>query len=230
MLTIFDKILILARQLFPTGRAFNVHYKSVIEGLEKAFASSEERLYNDSVSILDSSLPDNENFTADDATAWEARLGLITNTAVYLEDRKSAILRKLQFPGTAKARLSQTWFQSQLQAAGFDVYVYENLDNASPFFVSGASSILSNVEYGQRNYGQARYGGFYNNKLVNHLPEGADDNFNAGGTFKTSLIIGGPTLGSFANVNIDRKEEFRQLILRLKPGTYVAYLFINYNY
>jgi hypothetical protein len=229
-MSIADILLKISRQLFPTGRAFKMPFYGFFEGLEKGLIRSEERLYNDSVSILDSSLPDNSNFGTDDASAWEARLGMIDGTGIDLPDRMLAITRKLQFPGQAKARLSVTWFRSQLQAAGFNVYVYENLDNASPYSIYGDVGELNYIEFGEYEFHETEFGQDYNNKIVNYIEEGADNNFDDGGTFRTSLIIGGPTVGSFGTVNVNRKEEFRQLILKLKGTQYIVYLFINYNY
>lgn len=230
MSDIYDKIIKLSRQLLPSGRAFKMPIGGYFEGVIKGLSLSEERFYNDAESILDSQLPDNENFTADDATDWNVRLGMIVNPDVDLEDRKLAILRKLQFPGQAKARMSVTWLQSQIQAAGFDVYVYENLNNASPESIYGDVGQFNYVEFSEYEFGETEFGKYYNNKIVNHIEEGADNSFDDGGTFRTSLIFGGPTTGTFATVNVNRKDEFRQLILRLKGTQYIGYLFINYNY
>lgn len=229
-ITVFDQIVKLSKQLFPRGRVFRMPTGRYFEGLVRGLAESERRYHDDSVSVLNSVLPDNEFFTADDATDWERRLGMIVSENVDLELRKLAILRKLQFPGQAKARQSQVWFQGQLQAAGFNVYVYENLTNESPYDVSGDPSILSDIEYGMVDYGEEEYGSYFNNKIVNFIHEGFDDHFNEGGSYRASMIIGGSVLGSFAEVSTDRKDEFRQLILRLKPSQFVIYLFVNYNY
>jgi len=50
------------------------------------------------------------------------------------------------------------------------------------------------------------------------------------GVFLTRILfVGGVTVGSFANVPLARKNEFRQLILKSKPLHAVGYLFINYT-
>lgn len=226
---VFAKIFKAVKSLFPTGRAFFVPLGGIKEGLLLGISEPLNTAYGDSTNIMDVILPDNDNFTEDDATDWERRYGLISNPDVPLEDRKQAIIRKMAFPGQAKARQSLTYFQAQLQAAGFNVYVYENLTNFSPESVAG-SSILSDIEYGDVEYGEEDYGVYYNNKIVNYIQEGKDDHFNEGGSFRASLIIGGSILGTYANVNVDRKDEFRQLILNLKAGQYVVYLLINYTY
>lgn len=229
-MTVSERLFKLYKQLFPTGRAWWMPVFGIFEALIIGLVPSQKRLYDDSVSVLDSILPDNDNFTEDDATDWERRLGMVQNPDVPLEDRKQAIIRKLQFPGQAKARMSTTYMQYQLQLAGFDVYVYENLTNQSPLDWSGDPDIIENIEYGEAEYNDVEYGGDYNNKLVNHIEEGLDNRFNDGGTFRTALFIGGPTVGSYATVNEDRKTEFRQLLLKLKGNTTILYLFINYGY
>lgn len=226
---VFDRILKLYKQLFPTGRAWWMPVRGLFEGLTIGLSSSGERFYNDSTSLLDSLLPDNDNFTADDATDWERRLGMITNENVDLVDRKLAIMRKMQFPGQARARMAALYIQGQLQAAGFNVWVHENLTNYPPSSVAGAS-ILSDIEYGEVNYGEMDFGSYYNNKLVNHIDEGKDDFFDEGGSFRASMIIGGQVLGTWADVSVDRKDEFRQLVLKKKPTQFVIYLLVNYNY
>ncbi len=121
-----EKIKKLGKTLYPTGRAFKIPFEGVFDKLNSALSESETRAFDDAVSILDSALPDNDNFTTGDATDWERRLGLITNPAVPLSDRKLAIIRKIRHPGNIPARQNFLYLQGQLQDAGFDVFVFEN--------------------------------------------------------------------------------------------------------
>src|SRR5690606_32537660 len=113
------------------------------------------RAYADALKIQDAQLPDNDGFTADDATDWERRLGMIYSPLVPLADRKLAILRKMNHPGTIKARQNWLYVEGQLRAAGFDVYVHENrfddgmggYDTKTPVELSGGSA--SAAQYGQ---------------------------------------------------------------------------------
>src|SRR5688572_21021930 len=125
-MSVLNKIQSLSKQLLPTGRAFKVPKDSYFQKLIDGLAESEQRAYDDALSILNSAIPDNDNFTADDATDWERRLGLITGDGVSLADRKLAILRKYNHPGEIKARQHYLFLQKQLRDAGFDVYVHEN--------------------------------------------------------------------------------------------------------
>jgi len=229
-----DRILKLSRQLYPTGRAFRMRENGILYRLHRALALSEGRAYGDMISTLDSILPDNDNFTADDATAWERRLGLITNGSVPLADRKLAIIRKMNHPGNIPARENYRFLQKQLRDAGFDVYVYENrfayggggYFTQNPLDLSGGLGIIGS-QHGDFQHGDQQHGGYFGNLVVNYLDEVLDSSFNVGPNLKSTFFVAGPYL-SFADVDINRKLEFRQIILRTKPVQTIGYLFINY--
>jgi uncharacterized protein YmfQ (DUF2313 family) len=248
-----EKFLKLSKQLFPTGLAFKMSEGSYLEKFNLALAHGKSRVYEDAISILNAILPDNANFTEEDATAWERRLGLITNPLVSLEDRKKAILRKMNHPGTIPARQHYLYLQQQLQLAGFDVYVHENIPAVDPIeaiidvgfgphgeilhgddvFHGDSFSVYADlyqyVEHGMIEHGEANHGEyFFKNKVVNHLSASDDLTFSVGDNYKASFFIGGETKGTFANVDAERETEFRQLILKIKPVQTVAFLFINY--
>lgn len=236
-MAISDTILKLTKQLYPTGRAFKMPFGGDFERLHKALAQSESRAYEDAFSILNSILPDNDLFTADDATDWERRLGLISNPAVPLVDRKLAISRKMAFPGTIKARSNYRFLQHELRAAGFDVYVYENrFDDGLGGYVTktpaeAAGASYSQVQHGQVQHGNARHGVRFVNRVVNYIDESRDSLFDVGSNFRSTFFVGGPLavgLITTANIDADRKEEFRQMILRIKPVQTVGFLIVNY--
>jgi hypothetical protein len=231
-----DKIKTLTKQLFPTGRAFWMPVNGSFEKLMNALNASEARAYDDAVTILNDILPDNPNFTSDDASQWEKRLGLITNTTVSLFDRKLAIKRKMNHPGTIKARQNYRYLQAQLRAAGFDVYVYENrfpdyylgYVTKTPTAFSLLPYPIRYNQYGDFQYGQQNYGGTYGNKIVNNVDESLDYSFSIGANLRSTFFIGGPTPGSWAVIPANRKDEFRQLVLKLKRVSRVAFLLINF--
>lgn len=233
-----DIILSLTKQLYPTGRAFKFPKDGYMEKLHKALAVSETKAYEDALSIKNSLLPDNTSFTTEDAEDWERRLGLPTDPLVSLNDRKAAILRKLTQPGTNPAKGHYLYLQEQLQLAGFNVYVYENrfltyypdgYITLYPSQITGSSSIFTTTRHGMYNHGTGiHHGQFYNNKVANFIDERKDYYFDIGSNLRSTFFIGGSPLGTFANVPIARKDEFRQLILKLKPCQTVAYLFINF--
>lgn len=233
-MTTEEAILKITRQLYPTGRAFRISNESWRHKLHRGLAISEAKAYDDAASILNSVLPDNQYFTSDDATDWESRLALTTNLAVPLQDRMLAILRKMQAPGTNPAKSTAQFLESQLQAAGFNVYVYENLialypsgfDTYNPVALN--SNIYSVFRQGMGRQGQFRQGGFINSVVANSISNSVDIGFDVGNSLRSTFFIGGPTLGSYANVLAAREQEFRQLILQLKQVQSIAYLFINY--
>jgi len=149
--TIVGKLIKLTKQLYPTGRAFKIPEGGWYYRLHAGLAQSEARAYAAVTGVLDGILPDNPRFTADDASAWERRLGLIDGTGVSLEDRKAAIRRKMNHPGPIAARGNWMYVEAQLQLAGFQVWVHENrFSNGSGGFITvGPWDALANVGYGQ---------------------------------------------------------------------------------
>lgn len=234
-MSVASKLISLTRQLYPTGRAFKMPEDGYLHRLHRALVISEEAAYSNALAVLNSVLPDNANFTADDATDWERRLGLISNPAVSLADRKAAIIRKMNHPGRVLGRQHYLYLQGQLQAAGFDVYVYENrvsdgmggYTTMNPLTVSGGVGAFIR-RHGMYRHGQFRHGSYYRNIIANHINEEMDWQFSTGDNLRSTFFIGGSTLGDFADVDINRKDEFRQLILRVKPVQTVGFLLINY--
>jgi hypothetical protein len=230
-----SKLKNLHKRLYPKGRAFNVKNGSNHDKLITAITESEQRVVDSAKSILFSILPDNQNFTVEDAEKWEQRLGMISNPNVSLEDRKLAIARKLNHPGNIPARQSRNYVEQSLRDAGFDVYVYENPDRLSPADLIGAENTgiaehdadVEHQETGME-HGNGFEGSIYSDMIANWISEDNDNYFNVGDDLRRIFYVCGDPLGTFANVDADRKDEFRQLILRLKPSRSVGVLFINY--
>jgi hypothetical protein len=234
-MSIQEKILALSRQLYPKGRAFKMPLYGNLEKLHRAISESEAILHADIESVLNSALPDNNDFSADDASAWERRLGLITNENVSLSDRKLAIQRKMNHPGNIPARQASSFLEYQLQSAGFDVYVYENIfddgmggfETRNPLTVNGNVGGIEN-QHGDFQHGDVQHGLYYPEIISNHIDAEKDLIFDVGPNLRSTIFIGGNPIGSFADVAEDREPEFRQLILRVKPVHITGYLFINY--
>jgi len=223
---VFEKIMSLTRQLYPTGRAFKMPFGGYLEKLHLGLSESEVQAYSDAVSILNSILPDNDNFTVDDATDWERRLGMITNQATSLADRKLAITRKLQYPGKNPAKGHYLNLERELQLAGFDVYIFENIPAQTPFAFSGINT-TQQIQHGQTTHGNAVPGLTYTNKIANRINESEDLYFNLGGSYKSTFFIA-DAYGGMANVPLARKDEFRQLILKIKRVQSIGFLYVNY--
>ena len=211
----------LTRTLYPEGRAWWQKLGGVFDKLHEGLSYSEARAYEDARNLLFRILPDNDIFDTEDAANWESALGLIINPSVDFEDRKTAILRAMQFPGEIKARQSIEYIQGQLQDAGFDVYVFAGTSAATAAY------------YGAFTYGQLAYGqpGIQGGTLIaNHIEEDKDSGFDFGQevNIRATFVIGGLNFGDFASVPTNRKAEFRELILKLKPAQTAGTLLINY--
>lgn len=234
---VIDKIKTLMRQMLPNGLAFRHPLDGYQDGLQNALAISEAQCYEDAMSVLFSILPDNDNFTSTDATLWEQRLGLISNSSVPLVDRKLAILRKMNHPGAIPARQNYRYLERELRAAGFDVYVYENrfatyptgYEVINPLVASGGIGGVA-ARHGLILHGRARHGIHYQNIIANHIDESVDWMFDIGNNLKSTFFIGYTPFGTFADVDENRKDEFRELILKIKPVQTVGFLLVNYNY
>lgn len=222
------KILNLTKQLLPTGRAFRVAPDSNKERMLVALGRDYADAHNAGTNVLSALIPDNDQFTVDDATDWERRLGLITNQMTPLADRLAAILRKMAAPGTNPARQHYTWLQKQIQDAGFaNLYLYENIPLVNPAVLN--ANILSPSEHGSWQHGgiQSHY---LNNVVVNSIYNSQDIGFDFGADLSSCFLVGaGPaTPGVYANVAATRELELRQLLLTIKPVSAGAILFINY--
>lgn len=189
--------------------------------------------YEDAVGVLDALLADNDNFTADDATMWERALGIYRGGTTTLSDRKAAILQKLAYPVGEPYVQHYLFIQQQLQAAGFDVYVYENwFDDGmgghitkTPAEIIGVTS--SDAIFGNFQFGQLQFGGGYHNKCVQYIEEVKDAGFSIG-NWRTTFYIAGSDITTFADIPSARKDEFRQLLISIKPLEMVGFLFVNY--
>lgn len=228
-----DQIIKLTKQLYPTGRAFKLNPGGYHDTLHQGLLVSEEQAYTDALAIFHSLLPDNNFFTTDDATDWERRLGMISNPLVSLANRKAAILRKLRAPYTNKGRGYYLNLERELQDAGFNVYVFENIffnypyteTTVNPALLNG--NILTQSQHGDKQHGDAQ-SAYLNNICVNHIDESRDIIFDIGVNLRSTFFIGANPLGTYANVPIARKNEFRQTILKIKHTHLVAILFVNY--
>ncbi len=224
----------LSKQLYPTGRAWKMPDRGIFQALNRGLAHSEQRLFEDCMSTLDSALPDNSNFDSEDASDWERRLGLIVNPSVDIEIRKNAIRRKMNYPGNIPARQNYMYLEGQLQAAGFEgIRVYENrfwngseYETKSPLELTGGVGGRQ-LQHGEVQHGTNEHGSIFVNVIANHISEKNDESFGVD-NLRYTFFIGADPLGTFYEVPLIRKDEFRQLILKLKPTHSLCFLFVNY--
>jgi hypothetical protein len=224
----------LTQQLLPDGLAFRIISDSWKAAVQRGIEASEVRAWGDVNAILSGLLPDNDNFTLSDAQGWERALGITVSQGATLADRKLVIALRIAHPGGVLNRQSAAYLQNQLQAAGFNVFVFENrfddgmggLETRSPAVVSGITGMP--LQLGDDQLGDSQIGDDVFEKCVNFIDISTDMGFNVGGNLRSTFFVGGNPVGTFANVPIARRDEFRALILRLKPAQTVGYLFINY--
>jgi hypothetical protein len=224
----------LASQLYPTGRAFYMQKGGVMDKTHVAFNTSFIRLVSDARLTIDSTFPDNENFNIDDCALWEYRFGIITDVTLSVQQRRSAIYRRMSRGRNVPARQHRSYIEAQLQLAGFNIYVYEN------GFIEGGvkvykrpediiAGIAGEVQHGglsQHGIGMQHGGG--NSQLIANSYKSDEAYSVSDSRLWATFFLGGPTLGSMAVVPAKREEEFRELILKLKPAHLVAFTFIDY--
>lgn len=217
----------LITKLYPTGRAFYMQKNGVFDLFHQAINRSFIRLIQDARLTIEGTIPTSEDFSGDDALLWEYRLGLNTNLSLSLDDRKQSILRKMAYPNNIKARQHQSFIENQLQLAGFDVYIYEN---TYPYKTPNdiLTLDLGGVQHGNGfQHGNSSQHGSSNFDIIANYPI-VNEDYSVGGNLWATFFIGGPTLGSVANVPANRQTEFKELVLKLKPAHLVAFTFINF--
>ena len=217
----------LITKLYPTGRAFYMQKNGVFDLFHQAINRSFIRVIQDARLTIEGVIPTSDEFTGDDALLWEYRLGLPTNLSLSLEERKQAILRKMAYPNNIKARQHPSFIESQLQLAGFDVYVHEN---TPPYKTPDdvATLNLGTIQHGgDTQHGNSVQHGSANYDIIANYPT-VNENYSVGGNLWATFFIGGSTLGSSANIPQNRLVEFKELVLKLKPAHTVAFTFINF--
>jgi hypothetical protein len=224
----------LALQLYPTGRAFNMVKDGVLDKLHQAINRSMIRVLDDSQATINSCFPDNISFDINDCNLWEYRLGIVTNSSLDIETRKKAILRKMSFGRNVLARQHKDYIEAQLQLAGFDVYLHEN-----KFFEGGewvyktpgdiTGMLANNVQYGgDSQYGLGMQYGSSEYQIIANLST-PNESYSVGSeNLWATFFIGGLVLGELTVIPAIREQEFRELVLTLKPAHLAAFTFINY--
>lgn len=229
-----NKILRLVKRLFPKGRAFRISEGSTNERIEQTQILTKKEALDDVKNVLQEAVPDNIT-TSEEATRWEIRLGLPVNTTLALADRIAAIQRKYKHPGTILARQSVDYIEDQLALANFSqVKVFENIPRQDPGALAGVDNNLifetsTDWQHGENTeHGYPYKGSIFKDVIANSLQADRDEFWNVGDELGAIFFLGGDPLGTYVNVDASRELEFRQLILKLKPASHTAILFINF--
>jgi len=224
----------LAMQLYPTGRAFNVMKDSFMDKLHSAINISFIRLMDDAKATIDSTIPDNENFTEEDCSLWEYRFGMVTNESLSVQTRRDALRRRMSRGKNIRARQHKDYIQYQLQQAGFNVFVHENgfLEGGvwvykTPSDITGSALNLTQHANSVQHGLGLQHGAVSSQVIANSSKP--NESFSVGfGNQWATFFIGGQVLGTTATIPANREIEFRELVLKLKPCHLVAYTFINF--
>jgi hypothetical protein len=215
-------ILKLKKQLLPTGRAFNVPSGGNFEKLLLGLADQESEAYNAAIGLLNCIIPDNEDFSQDDAIRWEKVLSISASEDDSLVNRKAAIYRKMQFPGGVKGRQHKNYLEGQLRAANFNVKIYEYGDVKNFFAntVHSSDTLHSSITV---------HGGWnipsYTGIIANHIDEDMETDVPATlDNLRNIFWIAGDSFSEFVTIPPYRMEEFRHIVLTIKPLHTVAFL------
>jgi len=223
----------LTKQLFPTGRAFKFPNGKNGALVMEAINENVNTAIVETKGILNTILPDNDQFTEADATVWEKRLAL--QTSEDLEIRKANISRKLNQPGACKGRMSLLYFQNQLQKAGFNVYVHPNKfsDGMGGYTVINPGDGSGEfTQHGLAIHGISTHGstGFkYDSQITNHDNKAYEvPPVYTNEQLRATFFIGGSSFPNVAYIPAEREKEFRKLILTLKGQHLVGFLITQY--
>lgn len=212
-----DKIKKLNDELYPTGRAWWKKNTSVFYRIHEALSISESRVQSEIVNTQLSIIADNYSVSDISVDRWEEVYGLNSNGTK--PDRIKMIRQRMSYPGNVLARQSGSYIEQQLQIAGFDVYVhYKGAYNP-------ASSVYGGFVYGDTPYGKPA--DIYT-ICANNVQEDRDVDFNITLSLKACFYICGSNFGDTVSIPQNRKNDFRELILTLKPAHTIAVLFVNY--
>jgi hypothetical protein len=232
----FEDLMKLISQLYPTGRAWYMPEKGIFRKFHEAVNVSFLRTIDDGYSIVNSTLPDNEDFTEEDCDFLEYKYGLLTNPQLTLQQRRNNIYQKMSYPRGIVYRQGFRFIQKQLNLYGFEVGVYENIfwnPDGTYFYKLPTDVINLDVQETQHGkptqHGESTQHGSGNYDVIANSM--FDESYNFGGLenlWATFFIAGKDNITDFAQIPQNRKEEFRQLVLKLKPAHTVGFLFINY--
>jgi hypothetical protein len=229
-----DKLIKSTKHLYPSGRAFKLFSNNNIGRLHKALAQSEKRVYDELFSVYDSLLPDNFNFTLQDAENWEIRLGLPVSPNVSLTQRKLNIQRKYAHPGRIRGRQTVEFFNFELEQAGFtNLRAYRNDFNGQP---KRPSEAFANM-HGARPHGGFAHGSSIGEVVIDYLEPQIDyerytDFINSNPSNVTEFLKNtfyiANTNFEFAEVDAARGRQLRKLILEFLPANMICFLQIKY--
>ena len=214
-----------------------------------------EEIYQKLFNLLKQRIPDNEIFDNTDILNWERVLGLVQNNSISDDIRKERILSKQTY--YLEELGQRELIEKRLRENGFDVYVHENRYPNEPIetqvgfaecgFAECGGYILTDGDYIYKQpepYTEI-CANYIDSEIDSKLTEsetGAECGLVECGQFECSndysididsfnqsvFFVSAEIYPNKSNIDISRKDEFRQIILSLKPITDIALLYVNY--
>ena len=222
--------------LYPTGRAWLLPEKGNYRMIHDVVNNSLLKVKDYLKLMLNSYFPDNEDFDEEDCEFWENKLGLISSNSLSLQKRKEIILRKMAFPRGIEARQGLSYIQEQLDIYGFNVKIYENIfqDDNGNYYHENPNNVLElallDTQHGwPTQHGPTQHGKGAFDVIANTIET---ENYNIGGNqnlWSTFFIASKDSLTKAGIIELSRKREFKELILKLKPAHLVAFCLISYQ-
>lgn len=207
----------LTNQLFPTGRAFWRPKGSTFQNLLEGIVESESRVQNSIMSLEYDFYADSTLMSNEAVEKWTSTFGIVCNGTQV--ERIESVRQRQAYPSNILARQSDYFIQNELRNAGFDVYVYKG-------YADEQAAILGGFLLGECVLGKGT--GVYS-IIANNIDESLDAGFVLLGDGKKAVFtVSGQGFGVATTVPLVRKNEFRDLILKLKPAQTVGLLYINY--
>lgn len=228
--------------LLPTGRAFWTFPREIRNVFLRVMAKEDKRLVDDANTVKAGITPNHSGFNSTHAEAWERALALPINPNLSLSQRRNIIARKLNHPGDILGRSSSPYLNWTVKEAGFDVNLYRNRFDGEAKF---PDEMVGNQYWDDTEYGDTEYGGYGVEVIANHLeperdiadhfPNGLSDMYALGRKGMRQFIYIGDDIqfdnsgNPYASVPLERRTEFRDLILTVKPSRSIALCFVAYT-
>ena len=223
--------------LYPTGRAWFLPENGAFRKFHEVINNALLKVKDFTKSTINSYLPDNDEFSVQDCEFWENKLGLISSNSLSLEKRKEIIYRKIAFPQNIKARQGLLYIQEQIDIYGFNVKIYENIfkDANGNYYHETPKNIILQAQLDTQHGPPTQHGlsTQHGQGLFDVIANNIDDEvYSVGGDqnlWATFFIASKDSLFQGASVPLERKKEFKELILKLKPAHLVAFCLITYQ-
>lgn len=238
-MTVQEKIKLLLKQLSPNGRAFRMRPFGDFDKFADVHAKSFGRASVDISQVLDYLFPDNTRYNIETATEWMKVLGIFNSGSLTLEEMTAAIISRWLYPNNTTGSAYYYTISLAIQAAGFAAGVYENRFYEGGQWITKTpeqlwSELMSVAICGVPMCGETECGteylGMPVQRVVQYISEEQDSHFSISPNMRcTFFVASSDDISVKATLPLSRKDEFRQLLIQLKPIQAVGLAYINYT-